>query len=689
MNWISTIVRPRDLRRLALVAGVTAFLVPIFPAFAQQPLQQLHDHVRSAVASGEAKLVGRVPSTQRIHLSFVLPLRNEGTLNNLLSELYDPSSPNYHQFLSVSQFTELFSPTSEDFQTVVDFAKTNGLTVTDEPQNRLVVSVDATAAQIEKTLNVKMNLYQHPTENRVFYSPDREPSLALNLPLKHIAGLDTFTLPRAAAATASAEQATPAGAYQASGPSGTYLGSDLRAAYYGGTALTGAGQVVGLFEYGGYNPSDVTNSFTTAGVTNNVPIDNVSVDGEGTGSSSCNGGTVSDLEQVLDIVGAIGMAPGMSQLRVYIAPCTGGTDVDTFNMIATDDIAKQISISWVWGDNATADDPIFKQMAAQGQSIFASSGDWGAYPNGFAAFPAEDPWVTAVGGTNLPAYNVPWPEVAWGTGACTAGAFCASSGGPSPDGISMLDWATASGLPNYQASVVNSSNGASTTLRNVPDVAAMSVPGVYFCPNGSCAVGFGTSLATPLWAGFTALMNEQALSAGKPPLGFLNPAIYAIGESSNYDSDFHDMTSGSNGAYNAVTGYDLVTGWGSPNGQNLIDALTGQTTTTPPSSSCHVVYTVNSQWPGAFDASLTIQNNSTTALSNWTLTWTFANGQKVTQSWGGNVTQSGATVTVHNTSNGGPIPANGSYSSFGFNGSWNNATNATPTTFTLNGTVCD
>jgi hypothetical protein len=96
------------------------------------------------------------------------------------------------------------------------------------------------------------------------------------------------------------------------------------------------------------------------------------------------------------------------------------------------------------------------------------------------------------------------------------------------------------------------------------------------CANGVCREqGGGTSYAAPLWAGLTAMMNQQALANGGSTVGFLNPALYAIGTGSIYGSDFHDITTGSNGQYSAVTGYDLVTGWGSPNGPNLINTLVG------------------------------------------------------------------------------------------------------------------
>jgi hypothetical protein len=105
-------------------------------------------------------------------------------------------------------------------------------------------------------------------------------------------------------------------------------------------------------------------------------------------------------------------------------------------------------------------------------------------------------------------------------------------------------------------------------------------------------------------------------------------------------------------------------------------------------TACHVVYQITNQWPGGFGASIAINNTGSTALNNWTLTWTFANGQTVTQLWNGNTTQSGATVKVTNMSYNGSIPAGGSYTGVGFNGTWNNTINAIPASFTVNGTAC-
>jgi endo-1,4-beta-xylanase len=103
---------------------------------------------------------------------------------------------------------------------------------------------------------------------------------------------------------------------------------------------------------------------------------------------------------------------------------------------------------------------------------------------------------------------------------------------------------------------------------------------------------------------------------------------------------------------------------------------------------CHIGYTISSQWGGGFGAAITINNTGTTAISSWTLTWAFANGQTVTQLWNGTETQSGANVTVKSLSYNGSISPGGSYTGMGFNGTWNNTTNAVPTSFAVNGTAC-
>src|SRR5271166_4591250 len=247
-------------KKAPLLAGPAAltcaamFLLFTIAGQAQQPMQALHNHVRPAVASGQAAPVGLLPPTQRLNVAIMLPLRNQPELTSLLERLYDPSSPDYRQFLTVAQFTERFSPTEQDYQAVVKFAEANGLTVTDTPPNRLLVDVNGSVAQIQKAFHVVMTVYQHPTENRRFYAPDREPSLDLSVPILNVSGLDNYAQPRPHL------QVTPLvkaqnGLNAGSGPSGTYIGADFRKAYVPDTSLDGSGQIVGLLQFDGYTAS--------------------------------------------------------------------------------------------------------------------------------------------------------------------------------------------------------------------------------------------------------------------------------------------------------------------------------------------------------------------------------------------------------------------------------------------------
>jgi len=515
-------------------------------------------HVRQEVFSGEAQFQNRLPATQSLSLNIALPLRNEAQLDTLLQQLYDPQSPSFHQFLSVEEFTDRFGPTADDYAAVISYAQKNGLTVTGTFPNRLVVNVAGSVASVEKAFHVSMGSYQHPYEPRSFYSPDREPSADLSVPLWHVSGLDNFSIPRPASLkrASNGEVSNARGSQTGSGPGGYFLGSDLRAAYYGGSALTGTSQSVGLLEFAGLNVSDVHNYFSVVGQPSNVTVKLVSADGS---STSCPAASCDDTEQALDVEVAISMAPGMKSVLVYVSDTS---DVAIFNSMASQNVAKQLSCSWGWSPaDPSSDDPIFMEFAAQGQNLFAASGDSGSYGRRSRyVYPADDAYVTSVGGTDITTYGAggPWAsETAWSY----------SGGGASPDGIR---------IPSYQqtAGVITTANRGSTTLRNAPDVAAEANTDNYICYDGTCAGGWGgTSFAAPRWAGYLALANQQAVSHGDTAIGFINPALYKIGLGSSYSTNFHDITRGSNGTYSAQKGYDLVTGWGSPNGAGLINSL--------------------------------------------------------------------------------------------------------------------
>lgn len=247
-------------------------------------------------------------------------------------------------------------------------------------------------------------------------------------------------------------------------------------------------------------------------------------------------------------------------------------------------IGKIISQSWATTENTLffnggyqvlkSFDAFYRQAAADNVTVFGSTGDNGVgnpgvngklYPFPTVNFPASDPFVTAVGGTTLTAdtqgnYQ---SEVGW-----------SGSGG----GVSQYF-----GQPDFQQDNLPAS--VEKTLdhhRGIPDISYNADPGstilVYLSFLGKSSAGYygigGTSEGSPQWAGITADANQMN---GKP-LGYINPDLYAIGNSSQYGSTFHDVTSGNNSSggitgYNATVGWDFVTGWGSPNATALFTAI--------------------------------------------------------------------------------------------------------------------
>jgi subtilase family serine protease len=497
------------------------------------------------VASQSATRVGSPPADKMMHLVISLPLRNTKQLDALLESIYDPQSPQYRRFLSVAEFTDRFGPSAVDYDEAVAFFEHNGFVTGPRAANRYLVALDGKVSDVERVFHVTMGLYKHPTEDRNFISPDRSPTFDLDTPIQEVLGLDDFVLPHNKMVQAKAE-ASAGG----SGPQGNFIGSDIHTAYYPAGGLTGSGQSVGLMELEGVNLSDVALFFANNyGAANTVDIELIATDSEPvTCTGSCDDG-----EQALDIEYTISMAPGLSSVRVYV----GSSPEDVLNAMASDNISKVLSTSWGWRENTT-DGGLFSEFAAQGQTNLTASGD-------DSTLIASGPWpeearnIVAVGGTDLHTASPggPWSnETGWRD----------SAGGPSVNPHILIE--------RYQLPYINSANGGSTTLRNVPDIAASADTDMEICANGSCAGGWGgTSFASPIWAGFIALANEEALIEGKPVVGFINPRIYAIGHEANYSSLFHDITVGKSGIYNCEPSYDLVTGLGSPQGQSLIDRL--------------------------------------------------------------------------------------------------------------------
>lgn len=540
---------------------------------------ELAGHVPAAVAALNLAPVGRLPATTRLRLSIMLPPRDSAGIARLLEDLQNPASGSFRRYLTPEQYNERFAPAEADYQAVIEFAKAQGMTVLRTVPGRTIVEVEAAVADIERALHVRLQFYDHPREPRRFFAPDAEPSLEVAAPVIAVAGLNDFTLPRTRVHSQPAVRVPdpPANGVRGSGGSATeygglFLGTDFRNAFVPGSNLKGSGQMVGLLEWDSFTPADVTKYQQRAGLPN-IPVVEIDV---GTQTNLDNG----DSEVSLDIDMVMAMAPGLAKVIVYHG-YGGGGGYDAMLTEAADPThgegrPLQIGCSIATGvDNNTSN--CLARLAVQGQSFFYAVGDVGAFPVEPAAgghylngqWPTDtQPYMVQVGGTSMVMTNS-------GQTYVTETVWQGSSGG----------WQTPLPRPQFQQMINVGALGGSSTYRNVPDVAMPADNILVYCTgtNGTQQplVESGTSCAAPLWAGFAALVNQQAAASGNPSLGYACPALYAIAQSSSYSSTFHDVVSGNNTnslsptRFFAATGYDLCTGWGSPRGTSLINALVG------------------------------------------------------------------------------------------------------------------
>lgn len=577
--------------------------------------------LRAAGASSSAALrprsVGGVPSlvplsqeqgaddgSRILRMSVGLAPRNQGQLNALLQALYTPSSPQYHHFLSVTDFTQQFGPSESTQQAVIDYLRGQGFTITQTYPTRALVDFSGPESLAERVFGVTIKQFQAP-DGRSFFANTSAPHLPAYLAagIVSLSGLDNanrFSHPPVVSHHPPA-LAPQAGTSCPTASSSAYIPAQLATAYnYTGlhnAGLRGEGQTVGVFELDGYSQSDIL-AYAQCFGGGSVPLENVILDGF---NGQPGAGAV---EVELDIELLLSQAPHLAKVLVYEAPNTTQGYNDEFARIVSD---RTPVVSVSWGDceknmgqqELQQENTFFQQAAAQGQSILVASGDSGSescfqpLQGGSSDFslnaddPAAQPYVTGVGGTNLTlnGSNSYQTEKVWNGGLL---------GGAGGGGLSQFwkapAWQSGPGVQNTY------SNG----MREIPDVSLDADPTsgypIYCTAGSSCNGGGtggsaggwltvgGTSAAAPMWAALVVLANEQAAKSGKAPLGFLNPAIYRLaGQSSSYIRDFHDVTQPGNndeigingGAYPVTTGYDMATGWGSFDATQLANDLVG------------------------------------------------------------------------------------------------------------------
>lgn len=542
-------------------------------AAAETQYVRLANHVPERVVS-HATLVNSLDADKNVNLTFTLPLRNQEELIQLIDRIYDPADQEYYgKYLTSKEFIERFAPTEQDYNQVIAYVKSLGLTVHDQHPNRLLLNVGGVAKSVESAFNLTLHEYLLP-DGRKFHAPNDNPEIpqAVASVISGIVGLDNHAVWRPfyrLKQTAEIESLTSTRAFP-SGPGGGFAPKDIVKAYnLTSVVADGSGQIIALFELGGYKTSDI-NAYTQHFGLPAAQLKNILV----------NGGSTSgiDPEVTLDIELALALAP-KSQIYVYEGPNSNQGVLNTYNKIAVDNLAKQVSTSWGLGENLVnaqylhAENAIFQQMAAQGQTIYAAAGDSGAYddyPNNSSHAlvvddPASQPYVVGVGGTTLSVKSTTGTYV--GESVWNDGLGNGAGGG----GVSTV-WP----IPSWQTNI---SSLHSDSYRNIPDVAlnADTNTGYAIYYNGQWQIYGGTSCAAPLWAAFTALVNQNLVAAKKSTLGFANPIFYAIGKGSSYTSNFHDVTKGNNLYYSAQKGCDNASGWGSFNGANLFKTLTNPT----------------------------------------------------------------------------------------------------------------
>ncbi len=513
---------------------------------------------------------GKLSEDQELPVTVTLTLNNPNDLQQMLHDLYDPTSPSFHQFLTPDEFRARYAPSESQVADVRAFLEAHGLHDFSLDPNGYLLRTRGSVGALNSAFMTELHEFRDAGEVR-YFAPATEPVLPSSLPVQAVVGLENTNQHHNHLRAADIQGGAKPSTLNGSGPNNGLSPSDIKTAYNIPGSVNGSGQTLALVELDGYTASDVSSYESQFGLTQ-VPLTNVLIDGA-TGGDDCGGG---GLEVTLDIELMTAIAPGANQIMVYMGPNSTQGLLDVYSKIANDNTAKQISTSWGLTETIpsaatlNSENTIFQQMAIQGQSFYAAAGDSGAFDDGSTLSvddPASQPFVVGVGGTKL--------HITFGTSAYVSETSWNDGFPYGPEGggggISTI-WSQ----PAYQSGVGGVGSGASTTMRNVPDVSLEAEPNsgyaVYY--NGAWGVVGGTSCAAPLWAAFNGLVNQQRVTHSKTPLGFPNTALYTIGSGGSYGADFHDINNSSTNLYfPAVTGYDLSTGWGSFKGTGLFNSL--------------------------------------------------------------------------------------------------------------------
>ena len=527
-----------------------------------QPTQQnvtIPGHVVPNVRNGKASQKATMPDSANLHLELVFKLRNEAAFEKCLASLSDPKSPNYGHFLNTNTLRP-YVPTPGQKQSVTAFLRKAGFDVTNGP-SPIVLKLSGKVSAITHTFGTRLTLYQQGSS--LFYSPDSDLKMpqSLGALVTGVTGLDNFSVTR--------PTETPCGVGSPDCPQGVQVGYGFSNLF----SAAGTGQTVAIVDKpGDQDIQGAINTYTTQyGL---LPANLQVVYPDGTPSLYAADWAA---ETAMDVEAVHTVAPGANIVVLYDNDLMSAIDY-----VANHALAQIVSNSWSYvclsgpcGDTLLGSvllDSVDVRLAVDsslGLTILFASGDNGAKPDGLnfgTAFPASDPNVLAVGATNLILTGC-LPTIPY---------TCSGYGSESGGSISGGGYSGYFAEPSWQTSTIGAKTG-----RAVPDVSMLGHnPGFWVystmastCGGGSGGGWFGcsgTSLSTPLWAG---LLADALQLRGGRKFGNIGPLLYQLAHSSAYSTDFHDITSGSNG-YSATTGWDPVTGWGTPVAHKLVFDLT-------------------------------------------------------------------------------------------------------------------
>jgi subtilase family serine protease len=618
---------------------------------------QVHPLVRSAQDEGQVANATLLP---RIMLMFKRTAAQQADLDTLLAQQQDPSSPNFHKWLTPQQFADRFGLSQADLGQVENWLTGQGFRIVEAPQSRTYIAVSGTAAQVQAAFQT--SIHHYAVNGRLHYANATDPSLpaALADVVLGIHGLSDFR-PRPQGVAGRRIKAD----FTSSISGSHFLAPDDFATIYNlkplyDQGIDGTGQKIAVMGQTDLVMSDIQAFRSASGLPANNP-QVVLVPG-----SKDPGVVTGDLDEAnLDVEWAGAVARNATIIFVN----SGNGAFDSLQYAISQNIAPVVSISygdcepnWTTADlnslSASA-----QQANAQGMTIVGPTGDTGAADcdystspnvqvtiarNGLTVdVPASLPYVTSVGGTRLNEGNGTYwnstnnssngsalsyiPEVGWNDTAyelANGGSLSASGGGASKV-FSKPSWQTGAGVPN---------DGA----RDVPDVAfaaSFDSDGYLICSQGSCVNGYraadstlnvvgGTSAGAPVFAGLVALINQKS----QVSQGNVNPRLYQLASASS--DAFHDVQSGDNMVpcaigttdcpnggqigYTAGVGYDLVTGLGSINTYNLVMEWNESSVTPSPDfqlSAASSSLTATSSSPATDSIAVTAQNGFSGAVS--------------------------------------------------------------------------